>query len=98
MLIEAMACGTPVLAFDKGSAREIIEDGVTGRLVNSVEEAIAAMPALLQLDRRLIRHTFERRFTSRRMAMDYERLYRAICLREAGGRSPAALMEAPLAK
>jgi len=98
VLIEAMACGTPVLAFDKGSAREIIEDGVTGRLVNSVEEAIAAMPALLQLDRRLIRHTFERRFTSRRMAMDYERLYRAICLREAGGRSPAALMEAPLAK
>jgi glycosyltransferase involved in cell wall biosynthesis len=54
-MIEAMACGTPVLAFNRGSAAEIIEPGVTGFLVDTVEEATLAMTKLLSLDRRRVR-------------------------------------------
>jgi glycosyltransferase involved in cell wall biosynthesis len=58
-MIEAMACGTPVLAFRCGSIPEIIEDGVTGKIVGSDEEAIAALPAILAYDRREVRQRFE---------------------------------------
>jgi glycosyltransferase involved in cell wall biosynthesis len=75
VMIEAMACGTPVLAFNRGSAAEIIEPGITGFLVDTVEEATLAMTKLLTLDRRLIRKRFEERFSANRMATDYVKLY-----------------------
>jgi hypothetical protein len=77
-MIEAMACGTPVLAFRCGSTPEIIEDGVTGKVVGSEEEAIGALPAILAYDRRAVRQRFEDRFTSARMAKDYVSTYRRL--------------------
>jgi glycosyltransferase involved in cell wall biosynthesis len=71
VMIEAMACGTPVLAFRCGSIPEVIEDGITGKVVDSEEEAIAALPALLSYDRHAVRQRFEERFTATRMAKDY---------------------------
>ncbi|MFL6797650.1 MAG: glycosyltransferase family 4 protein [Xanthobacteraceae bacterium] len=81
-MIEAMACGTPVLAFRCGSVAEVIDPGVTGSIVDTMEGAIAAMPALLQLDRRAVRRRFEERFTAARMARDYVQLYRTLQKRE----------------
>ena len=78
VMIEAMACGTPVLAFRCGSVPEVIEDGVTGKVVNSEEEAIAALPAVLSYDRRAVRQRFEARFTTTRMAEDYVSTYRQL--------------------
>jgi hypothetical protein len=78
VMIEAMACGTPVLAFRCGSVPEIVEDRMTGRIVSSVDEAVQAIPELLALDRRAIRARFEERFSSRRMASDYVRIYHSI--------------------
>ncbi len=75
VMIEAMACGTPVLAFRHGSVPEVVEDGVTGRIVGSMEEAIAAAPQVLAMDRRKVRRRFEERFTAERMARDYVDLY-----------------------
>jgi len=77
VMIEAMACATPVLAFDRGSVREVIEDGVTGRIVHSVSEALRVLPEVVALDRRVCRQHFEQRFTSDRMAQDYLQVYRA---------------------
>src|SRR5580704_4568413 len=77
-MIEAMACGTPVLAFRSGSVPEVIEDGVTGKAVNSEEEAIAALPAILSYDRCAVRNRFEKRFTATRMAKDYAGIYRQL--------------------
>jgi glycosyltransferase involved in cell wall biosynthesis len=76
VMIEAMACGTPVLAFRCGSVPEVIEDGATGKVVDSEEEAIAALPAILSYDRRAVRQRFEVRFTATRMADDYVSTYR----------------------
>ena len=78
VMIEAMACGTPVLAFNRGSVSEIVEDGKTGLVVQSKEEAIKRLPHLLALDRGKIRHEFERRFSAQRMAGDHVRLYQAL--------------------
>ena len=75
VMIEAMACGTPVLAFRNGSVAEVIDEGVTGRIVGSMEEALAALPEVLALDRRGVRRTFDTRFTAGRMARDYVSLY-----------------------
>ena len=75
VMIEAMACGTPVLAFRCGSVPEVIEDGITGKVVDSEEEAIAALPAILSYDRRAVRQRFEERFTAARMAKDYVNVY-----------------------
>jgi glycosyltransferase involved in cell wall biosynthesis len=75
VLIEAMACGTPVLAFDNGAVREIIDEGVTGYVVDTVESAITVLPKLLALDRRRIRDCFDERFTVSRMAKSYLSLY-----------------------
>src|SRR6202521_5224092 len=78
VMIEAMACGTPVLAFRCGSVPEVIEDGVTGKMVDSEDEAIAALPAILSYDRRVVRRRFEERFTDARMARDYISTYRQL--------------------
>lgn len=78
VMIEAMACGTPVLAFRGGSVAEIVEDGITGRIVESVEEAAQAMPSLLALDRKTIRARFEERFSATRMAAEYLKLYQKL--------------------
>jgi glycosyltransferase involved in cell wall biosynthesis len=78
VMIEAMACGTPVLAFHCGSVPEIVEDGLTGRIVSSVDEAVQAIPDLLALDRKAIRARFEERFSARRMASDYAKVYQTI--------------------
>jgi glycosyltransferase involved in cell wall biosynthesis len=78
VMIEAMACGTPVLAFRCGSIPEVIEDGVTGKVVDSEEEAIAALPAILSYDRRAVRKQFENRFTTTRMAKDYVSTFRKL--------------------
>lgn len=81
VMIEAMACGVPVLAFANGSVPEVVDDGVTGRIVGSVEEAIEALPQVLALDRRLVRKRFEERFSAARMAEDYVRIYRRLARR-----------------
>jgi len=78
VLIEAMACGTPVIAFNRGSVPEIIEDGLTGFVVEGKEEAIAATDRLSWLSRRAIRQRFEERFTARRMAREYLMVYRSL--------------------
>ncbi|BEV46016.1 glycosyltransferase family 4 protein [Afipia carboxidovorans] len=77
-MIEAMACGTPVLAFRCGSIPEIIDDGITGVVVETIEEAIAALPRVIALDRQKVRRRFEQRFSATRMAEDYVDLYRAL--------------------
>jgi glycosyltransferase involved in cell wall biosynthesis len=78
VMIESMACGTPVLAFRCGSTPEIIEDGVTGKVVDSEQEAVAALPGILSYDRRTVRQRFEERFTATRMAKDYVSIYRQL--------------------
>ena len=71
VMIEAMACGTPVIAFRSGSVPEVVDHGITGFVVSNEEEAIQAIGRLGELDRRRIRAQFEKRFTSRRMADEY---------------------------
>jgi glycosyltransferase involved in cell wall biosynthesis len=78
VLIEALATGTPVIAFGRGSVPEIIEDGLTGFIVDDVAGAVAAVPSAKQLDRKAIRRRFEERFTADRMARDYLSLYRRV--------------------
>jgi len=78
VMIEAMACGCPVIAFRKGSVPEVVEDGLTGFIVDDVAGAVAAVARLQTLDRAAIRHRFEQRWTARRMAEDYLSLYRRL--------------------
>jgi len=78
VMIEAMACGTPVIAWPRGSVPEVIEDGVTGFIVGSETEAVAAIGRARHLDRRRIRETFEKRFSARRMAEAYVETYRML--------------------
>jgi glycosyltransferase involved in cell wall biosynthesis len=79
VMIEAMACGTPVIAWDSGSVPEVIENGVTGRIVASEDEAVRAIEEVSHLDRRRIRQAFESRFTARTMALQYLALYQRLC-------------------
>lgn len=74
-VIEAMACGTPVIAWNCGAMPEIVDPGVTGFLVETIEDAVASVPDLLGLDRRQVRGTFEARFSAARMASDYVAAY-----------------------
>ncbi|MFY9842427.1 MAG: glycosyltransferase family 4 protein [Terriglobales bacterium] len=74
-MIEAMACGTPTIAFRHGSVPEIIEDDVSGIIVESVEEAVEAVERTKSMSRDACRNAFEERFTARRMAKDYLKLY-----------------------
>jgi glycosyltransferase involved in cell wall biosynthesis len=71
VMIEAMACSTPVIAFRRGSVPEVVEHGVTGFIVENEEEGLQAIKRLPELDRSRVRAGFERRFTARRMAEDY---------------------------
>jgi glycosyltransferase involved in cell wall biosynthesis len=75
VMIEAMACGTPVIAYPHGSVPEVVEDGVTGFLVRDEAETVAAVGRLGTLSRMTVRRQFEARFTAERMASDYEALY-----------------------
>ena len=80
VMIEAMACGTPVIAFNCGSVPEVIDDGVTGFIVKDVDQAVAAVHRVHTLDRAKVRATFDRRFTARRMAEDYVDVYETLSL------------------
>jgi glycosyltransferase involved in cell wall biosynthesis len=82
-MIEAMACGTPVIAWRNGSVEEVVEDGVTGFVIDDEPAAAIAARRAHLLDRPRIRKVFERRFTSRRMAEDYLRVYRLLAERPA---------------
>jgi glycosyltransferase involved in cell wall biosynthesis len=75
VMIEAMACGTPVVAYRSGSVPEVIDEGVSGFIVDSEDEAVAALKRVDRLDRAAVRATFDRRWTARRMAEDYVDLY-----------------------
>src|SRR6478672_9643552 len=77
-MIEAMACGTPVLAFRCGSVPEIIDNGVTGVMVETMDEAIAALPRVMTLDRKKVRQRFEQRFSATRMAKDYIKVHHSL--------------------
>ena len=78
VMIEAMACGTPVIAFNRGSVPEIVEDGLTGFIVEDQTGAIGAVDRLALLSREKIRRRFEERFTARRMAQEYLAAYRSL--------------------
>jgi len=82
VMIEALACGTPVIAWNHGSVPELIEDGITGRVVESMAQAIAAVGQVSGYDRARIRQRFEQRFSARAMALNYDALYR--CLHSLG--------------
>ncbi len=77
-MIEAMACGCPVIAYNRGSVPEIVEDGVTGFIVEDEEGAIGAVDRLAHISRAKVRERFEQRFTARRMALDYLAAYRGL--------------------
>ncbi|HET9018518.1 MAG TPA: glycosyltransferase family 4 protein [Acetobacteraceae bacterium] len=78
VMIEAMACGCPVIAFNRGSVPEVVEDGRTGFIVEDVAGAVAALSRIDRLDRGAIRRRFEERWSARRMAEDYLDLYRRL--------------------
>ena len=78
VVIEAMACGTPVIAFRKGSAPELIDDRLSGYLVDGVDEAVDAVRRVGEFDRRKVRECFERRFTIERVALDYLKIFRSL--------------------
>ena len=78
VMIEAMACGTPVIAFNRGSVPDVIDDGLTGFIVEDINGAIGAVDRLHHLSRDKIRRQFEKRFTARRMAQDYLAVYRSL--------------------
>jgi len=71
VMIEAMACGTPIIAYDRGSVPEVMENGVTGFIVNEIEQAVEAVGRVRDLSRANCRRVFEKRFTASRMASDY---------------------------
>jgi len=93
VMIEAMACGTPVIAFRRGSVAEVIDDGVTGFIVDGIEESLQALDKVQDFDRERCRKVFEERFSAARMAGDYLKIYERLI--EAKGRTrPQRLGEA----
>jgi glycosyltransferase involved in cell wall biosynthesis len=89
VMIEAMACGTPVIAFPRGSVPEVIDEGVTGFVVPDVGAAVRAVGRIGELDRRRCRQVFEERFSAERMARDYLAAYRRLAGPPAGGNGKA---------
>ncbi len=92
VMIEAMACGTPVIAFENGSVPEVLEDALTGFIVHNEDQAVAALRRIGTLDRTRIRGEFERRFTAQRMARNYLKLYARLTQ---GRRLPPLRAETP---
>jgi glycosyltransferase involved in cell wall biosynthesis len=90
VMIEAMACGTPVIAFPRGSVPEIIENGVTGFIVENEGQAIEAIERIGTLDRHHIRAEFERRFSVQRMAQNYIRCYEQVAGKKSGSSKKTA--------
>jgi glycosyltransferase involved in cell wall biosynthesis len=86
VMIEAFSCGTPVIAYRRGSVPEVMEDGVTGFVVTNQDEAVRAAQAVATLDRVRCRESFERRFTAEHMAHAYLRIYQTVIAEKAGGR------------
>jgi glycosyltransferase involved in cell wall biosynthesis len=97
VMIEAMAAGTPVIAWRLGSAPEVVDGGISGFLVDSVEDAVLAVERAKAMDRGIVRRQFEKRFTVARMAEDYERVY-GLCPARIGAslRAAARLGEDPV--
>ena len=93
VMIEAMACGTPVIAFRSGSVPEVVHDGVTGFIVDGEDEAVQAIRRLRELDRRKVRAHFEQRFTAQRMAREYVSHYES--LMSAQPQVPAVALHVP---
>jgi len=77
-VVEAMACGTPVVAFNKGSMPELIDSGKNGFIVGNVDEAVVALGKILEIDRQCCRDTVEKRFSVERMVDDYIKVYQQI--------------------
>jgi glycosyltransferase involved in cell wall biosynthesis len=77
-MIEALACGTPVIAWRRGSVPEVVEDGISGYIVQSIEKAVEAVGTLDRLSRAHCRQAFEQRFDAERMAADYIEVYRRV--------------------
>jgi glycosyltransferase involved in cell wall biosynthesis len=92
-MIEAMACGTPVLAFRNGAVPEVVDDGVTGYVVDTIDEALSALEGVLALDRTRVRRRFEERFSAARMAKDYVRIYERLIATPAGREEDIATTE-----
>ena len=84
VMIEAMACGTPVIAYGSGSVPEVVDHGVSGFIVDSIDESVAAIGRLGELDRRTVRRRFEERFTVERMTHEYVNLYRTLIADRSG--------------
>ena len=78
-MIEALACGTPVIAYRAGSVPEVIEEGKTGYIVETLDQAVSAVQRIGALDRRTCRRVFEERFSAGRMCTDYLAIYRRLC-------------------
>ena len=97
VMIEALACGTPVIAFRGGSVEEIIEDGVTGYIVSDIDEACQAVAKLDRIDRSVCRTTFEQRFSARRMCNDYVHVYRRIMEQSKSSLQPPHALQEHLA-
>src|SRR4051794_2672605 len=97
VMIEALACGTPVIAWRNGSVPEVIEDGVTGFLVEDLDGAVRAVERVAGLSRRECRRAFERRFTAARMAENYLRVYRRLVRRAAAPRVGDGRLRQPAA-
>jgi glycosyltransferase involved in cell wall biosynthesis len=85
VMIEAMACGTPVIAFRRGSVGEILEHGTSGFMVDTIEEAVEATRRIATLNRAKVRAQFERRFTAERMAHDYLEIYERLAAADMNG-------------
>ncbi|MDH7500657.1 MAG: glycosyltransferase family 4 protein, partial [candidate division NC10 bacterium] len=85
VMIEAMACGTPVIAYRKGSVPEVMEEGKTGFIVEGVEDAVKAVESVHTLSRRRCREVFEERFTATRMTRDYLAVYQRLLEEKARG-------------
>lgn len=100
VMIEAMACGTPVVAYRNGSTPEVVDEGVTGYLASSIEEAARAVERAGDLSRERVRRHFERRFSAARMARDYVHIYRRILAgrRLLTGALPVELVTGPKLK
>ncbi|HZC42893.1 MAG TPA: glycosyltransferase family 4 protein [Acidobacteriaceae bacterium] len=98
VMTEAMACGTPVIAYRMGSVPEVIDDGVTGYIVDNMEDAVESVGRIAALNRLKIRKVFEDRFSSRRMCHDYIEIYRRIRAREHDPSATEFLSSAALTK